>query len=128
MAEQEQKEQQQPTTQFVRDPEDFEALYANNVQAESSVWDLKVIFGTLDQSTQPNRVVQHTSVNLPWLQIKLLSYLLRANLAFHELQNGKVPIPASVMPPDPDKLELAGVTPEAREALSKLYKEFLSTL
>lgn len=129
MTEQEQTGQQ-PSQQveFVRDAEDFAALYANSVVAESSVWDLKVIFGILDQSSQPNKVVQHTSINLPWTQIKLLSYLIRANLVIHESQNGKIPIPVSVVPPDPSKLELTGFAAEVRDALSKLYAEFLSTL
>lgn len=129
MAEQQQA-QDQPTPQllFVRDPEDFAALYANNVQAESSAWDLKVIFGILDQSSQPPKVVQHTSINLPWTQIKILLYFMRVNLAIQEAQNGKVVIPPSIMPPDPAKLDLAGFTPELREILSTFYKEFLATL
>jgi hypothetical protein len=124
------EQQQQPAhlLEFIREPEDFAALYANNVQPEASVWDLKVTFGILDQTSQPNKVVQHTSINLPWLQVKILSYLIRANLLIHEYQNGKVVVPASVMPPDPEKLELPGLTPELREALGKIYKDFISTM
>jgi hypothetical protein len=127
MAEQENTEQQ-PKAAYVRDPDDFETLYANSVIAESSVWDLKVIFGILDQSSQPHKVVQHTSVNLPWTQIKLLTYSMRASLLVHEAENGKVIIPNSVMPPDPDKLDLSSLPPALVESLRKLYKEFLSTL
>jgi hypothetical protein len=128
LAQEKQTEQQTPPqVEFARD-EDFTALYANSVIAESSVWDLKVIFGILDQSSQPNRIVQHTSINLPWTQIKLLSYLIRANLVIHEIQNGKVCIPAAIMPADPQNLELPGVSSEVRETLNKLYAEFLSTL
>lgn len=130
MAEKKEEQQQQstPLLEFVRDPEDFAALYANNVQAESSVWDLKVIFGILDQSSQPPKVVQHTSINLPWAQIKLLSFYLRVNLAIHEAQNGKVLTPPSIMPPDPDKLALTGFTPELHNILRELYKEFIATV
>src|SRR5579864_7032035 len=113
---------------FFRDPEDFEALYANNVQAESSLWDLKVIFGILDQSSEPHKVVQHTSINLPWTQIKLLSFLMRLNIAIHEASNGKIFIPQSVMPPDPEKLELSAIPAELRQKLSAIYKDWLSTL
>jgi len=131
VADQEQPEQQKPPipqVENVRDPEDFAALYANNVQGEASVWDMKVIFGILDQSSQPNKVVQHTSINLPWIQIKLLAYLMRANLAFHEAQNGKVFIPASILPPNPETLDFGKITPELRESLNKIYADFLATL
>ena len=37
---------------FIRDP-DFTSLYANNIRIERSVWDLKLIFGELDQSVLP---------------------------------------------------------------------------
>jgi hypothetical protein len=125
MAENEQPQRAQ--AEFVHD-EDFTALYANSIIAESSVWDLKVIFGILDQSTQPHKVVQHTSINLPWAQIKLLSYLIPINLIIHESQNGKVPIPENIMPPNPEDLELTGISDEVREKLIKLYKEFRSAL
>ena len=130
MAEQSQQTDQsqpQPQVEFVRH-EDFESLYANSIVAETSVWDLKVIFGILDQSSTPNKVIQHTSVNLPWTQVKLLSYYIRLNLLLHETQNGKVAIPASIMPPDPDKLDLSAFSAELREALSALYEEFVTTL
>jgi hypothetical protein len=125
-------EQAQPTppsTQvlYVRE-EDFEALYANNVLSEASVWDLKVIFGILDQSVQPNRVMQHTSINLPWTQAKVLSYFLRILLAVHELQNGKISIPAAIVPPDPSTITSPEITPEVREAVGKIYKDWLANL
>jgi hypothetical protein len=123
-----QNQQTSPPLVFFRDPEDFEALYANNVQAESSVWDLKVIFGILDQSSVPHKVVQHTSINLPWAQIKLLSYMIRLNIAIHEAGNGKIFIPQNIMPPDPDKLELAALPAELRQTLSAIYKDWISTL
>ena len=107
MAEQEQKTPQQ-TVEFKRQ-EDFETLYANNVQAEISVWDYKIIFGILDQSVQPNRVMQHTSIILPWAQAKLCQYYLQIAIAPHEVQNGKIEIPPSVRPPDPTAV-VAGQT------------------
>jgi len=132
---QENEAQQTPAQQpleFVRDKDEFEALYANNIQAESSFWDLKVIFGILEQSDpQHPKVVQHTSVNLPWAQVKLMSYYLRAAVALHEAQNGKIPIPPSIMPPDPAALEFTAtpqLSPELRETISKFYKDFLATL
>jgi hypothetical protein len=87
---------------FKRD-EDFTALYANSVVSEHSIWDLKVIFGILDQSVSPMQVVQHTSINLPWVQVKLLSYYLNVAIAIQESYNGKIVVPPVVMPPDPQR-------------------------
>jgi hypothetical protein len=90
-----------PNTPVFKRDEDFAALYANSVVSEHSVWDLKVIFGILDQSVTPMQVVQHTSINLPWVQVKLLSYYLNIAIAIQESFNGKIVVPAVVMPPDP---------------------------
>jgi len=66
-------------SQFERD-EDFLPVYANNVLFEPSVWDLKMIFGQLDQSEGKAVVEQHTAVTIPWAQAKVLSYYLQVNL------------------------------------------------
>jgi hypothetical protein len=127
------QEQTQPLAQsviFKRD-DDFEALYANHVQVESSVWDLKTIFGILDQSVVPNQIVQHTSINLPWTQVKLLAYYIRVAIALHELENGKIVIPPSVLPPDPAKITaepFASASPQIKEAASKIYGDFIANL
>lgn len=126
---QEQPQQPQPPAVEFKRNEDFEALYANNVQAEISVWDLKVIFGMLDQSVVPNRVLQHTSVTVPWAQAKLFLYYLEVALYLHELQNGKVLIPPAIRPPDPSTvINVPGVSAEAREHVSQIYKDFISKL
>ena len=52
--------------------EDFRNTYANNVLFETSVWDLKMIFGQLDQRLGQNAVVQHTAVAVPWPQVKIM--------------------------------------------------------
>jgi hypothetical protein len=114
---------------FKRD-EDFESLYANHLAAEHSVWDLKVIFGILDQSVQPNQVVQHTSINLPWTQVKLAVYYLEAAIALQEFNNGKIVIPPSVLPPDPATIDTpeANAIPQAlRDQIAQLWQKFRST-
>ena len=129
----EEKSPQQPTSvppvKFEH-TQDFESRYANNVQSEHSVWDFKVIFGTLDQSVQPNRVMQHTSVNLPWLQVKLLSYYLNVAVAVHESEHGKITIPKNVMPPNPETIDPSafGLSAHLHEIVEKVYKNFLATL
>ena len=89
--------------QFERD-EDFVSLYANNVWHEVSAWDLKLIFGQLDQARTPNVVTQHTAMALSWLQAKLLIYYLQVDLAVYEAQYGKVVIPFAILPPPPGPL------------------------
>src|ERR1039457_3310638 len=80
---------------------DFAEVYSNNVQFESSVWDLRTVFGVLQQPKgEPAFVDQHTAVTLPWPQAKLLHYFLGVQLAAHEALNGKINIPASVLPVD----------------------------
>ena len=89
--------------QFERD-EDFVSLYANNIWHEVSAWDLKLIFGQLDQARTPNVVTQHTAMALSWLQVKLLIYYLQVDLAVYEAQYGKIVIPAAILPPPPGPL------------------------
>ena len=102
---------------FERD-EDFASFYANHVWYESSVWDLKLIFGQLDQSKGPNVITQHTAIALSWIQVKIMIYFLQVNLAIYEVHNGKVSIPASVVPPPPE------LTPELqKDPLAKAGRE-----
>ena len=57
--------------------EDLLEVYANNVFFESSVWDIKMLFGTLDQSKdQQISIHQHTAISIPWLQAKVMAYFL----------------------------------------------------
>lgn len=136
MADEEQSQQTAATITFSplaseRDKDEFEALYANNIQVEHSVWDLKVIFGILDLSdAQKPKVTQHTSVNLPWSQVKLMSYYLRVAVALHESQNGKIPIPPSVVPADPATIPIvtAPMLPELKEEIVRLHREFIASM
>jgi len=81
-------------------PEDeiYREVYANNVYFEQSAWDLKLIFGQLDQREGKITVKQHTAVTLPWTQAKLLSFWLRGQIESYEMTNGKVRVPANVIP------------------------------
>src|SRR3989442_12329545 len=82
--------------------EDFQEVYSNNIQLESSLWDLKMIFGQLDQRQGRVDVEQRVAVTIPWKQVKLLAYFLQANIFFHEKENGRIMLPAGVLPPDPN--------------------------
>jgi len=72
--------------------------YANNVAYESTVWDLKLIFG--EYSDQDKAVDWRTSITIPWAQAKLMQYL-QINIEAYESQHGKVSIPAAMLPPEP---------------------------
>lgn len=69
--------------------EDFISEYANNIRFESTVHDLKLIFGQTDLSSGREVVIQHTAITLPWSVLKLALFFIRLNLDFHELYNGR---------------------------------------
>ena len=118
-----------PKTQIEhRRAEDFISRYANNSLLQGSAWDLKIIFGELDQSTGPNSVIQHTAITLPWNQVKTLIYFLQLQLASQESERGKVHIPKEVVahiPKEPPK-EIKDVNPKSWEAIYGLYQELLA--
>jgi hypothetical protein len=93
-------EESQAKTPEVK-PEDrtFESVYANNTQIETSFWDLKILFGQLEQHTGKTAIDLHTAVTLPWPQAKLLGYYLRLHTAWHESQNGRIGLLPSLIPP-----------------------------
>jgi hypothetical protein len=108
----------------------FISTYANNIYLESSTWDLKLIFGQLDQSEGTSSVKQHVAVTIPWTQAKLLSFFLRVHLRAEEKQDGKIHIRPDVRPTemdlpteeqmkDPDFMEFY-------EFVKKLREEFIA--
>ncbi|HTZ75987.1 MAG TPA: DUF3467 domain-containing protein [Candidatus Aquilonibacter sp.] len=107
--------------------------YANNVLYEASVWDLKFAFGQLDQSQGKSKVVIHSTITLPWPQIKLMVYWLRGQIEAHERVNGKINIPPGIVPPPLPPLtdEMKKLDPNSEavfEIFTKLRNEFLATL
>jgi len=113
----------------IKHADDFESLYANNIRFESSVWDLKLLFGLLDQSDGKELVDLHTGISIPWTTAKLLVYFLRLNIMIHETENGKIRINPRVYPPQPGELEAEhannAVAHKVRAAAIKLREEFL---
>jgi hypothetical protein len=97
--------------------EEFASRYANHVWYELSEWDMKLIFGQVDQGAGAGgaRVVdQHTAITIPWMQAKLMIYFLQINLAIHEGLSGKVGIPKVLFPPEPDPPSGEQDSPQAR--------------
>lgn len=94
--------EQQETARTIterRRTEDFVTRYANNAYLEASAWDLKFIFGQVDQTVDPTRevVLQHTSLTMPWPQVKMMTYLMQVHIAMHETRIGKVNVPSGMI-------------------------------
>jgi hypothetical protein len=126
------------TTLQLRRTSDFIARYANNIQLESSAFDLKLVFGLLDHSgaaKQPPKglaVDQHTSINLSWSEVKILLFFIQLHLAAYEKDNGKIKIPASAIPPEPPSVIPPQFdNPAGREGLDlirRIRADFLASL
>ena len=109
--------------------QDFVSLYANNVQYEPSVWDLKIVFGELDQSKGPSAVEQHTGITLSWMEAKIAAYFIALHILAYQAKNGLIQIPNSVMPPRPDPEDPTVVGAQAKDLvrhLAWLYDQFFS--
>jgi hypothetical protein len=111
--------------------DDFTSRYANNVQFEPTLFDLKVIFGSTDLSATPPTVRQHTAIALSWAEVKVLAYFLQAHLVGHETQVGRIVLVPDVVLPPTEEIP-ATATPWQRaawkkifDATNKLYQEFM---
>jgi hypothetical protein len=111
MANEETAKQGEPFTNIRS--EEFENLFANNVQYESTLWDLRMLFAQVELQTK--QIVQHTGINIPWPQVKIAAYFMLANLLIHQNLNGSVFVPSSIAPPRPTpsdpKFDLIGPKP-----------------
>lgn len=107
--------------------EEFASAYANNVGFESSVWDLKLIFGQLDQAT--GIIEQHTAITVPWSLVKLSLYHLAAQITAYEIIYGKVALSPDVLPPEPvpppEEYKENAAFQRVYEALKRLHEDFI---
>jgi hypothetical protein len=110
--------------------ENTNSAYANNTKFESSVWDLKISFGQLQQGENVE-INWHTVVTIPWAQAKILDYYLRLNVAYQERLNGTIDVPTGVIPilePPPD--EIMKSDPNAKkifEEYTKIHREIFGS-
>jgi hypothetical protein len=106
--------------------EDFVSYYANNTTVESSVWDLRILFGQIDQAA--GKAIQSMSVTMPWNLAKLLVFHLQVQIAAYEIQHGKVSIADDIMPPPfpvpPDELKNNPAFEKVFEAINKIQADF----
>jgi hypothetical protein len=120
-------EDQTAVPEFKRD-EDFTTLYANNTQFESSVWDLKIIFGQLDQMKKPAVIQQHTAMTLSWPSAKIAAYYLLVNVILYQQVSGPVQLRADIIPkrPDPSDPSLDEAGKKMIEYLAWVHDQFFS--
>jgi hypothetical protein len=121
-----------PPIQFER-TEQYIASYANSIIFESSAWDLKLIFGQLDQVSSTTLVKQHLAVTIPWPQAKLALFWLRLQIEVAEIQvRAKIPIRQEFLPPELPPLtseqENDPGTKEFYGLYHKIREEFLASL
>lgn len=113
-----------------RRSDDFSSVYANNIRFETSYWDMKLVFGELDQSEGKQVVDQHTAVSVPWGQVKLMIYYLQLNLAFYEAVHSKVKIPDDLWPleivPLPEELMKNPQIKASFDYVQKLREKFVA--
>ncbi len=112
---------------------DFFSEYANNAYLQGSAWDLTIVFGQLNQKFEPAVADWFGQVTMPWAQAKILSYILRMHIIAHELQNGKISIPKSVLPqgipdPTPEEIQRDPMAPEVVKKLQEIHAELVASL
>jgi hypothetical protein len=123
--------------QEIRRDQNFISVYANNVQLESNAFDVKMVFGILDQSGATKlppilAVDQHTSVSISWPEVKLLIFFMQLHLAGYEAENGKVKVPLNAIPPEPPPVLPPQFDNEAGrkgiDLIRKMRAEFVASL
>jgi len=91
------KKQPTPSPEIVRQrTPDFANRYANYSHLQGSLWDLRMAFGQAEGD--PKLVPIHTNITMPWPQAKVLAYFLQLHVAGYESDNGRIKIPAGIIP------------------------------
>src|SRR5436309_1395580 len=80
--------------------DDFRVIYANNVVADSTAWDLRLTFGMFDQSADHSVNKQQFAAVIPFGVAKLVLYWIEAAVIAHEIETGhRIGIRENVLPP-----------------------------
>jgi hypothetical protein len=92
---------------------------------------LKLTFGEVDNDLKTGQafIEQHTSISLPWLQVKIMHYFLTLQLGVFELSHGPIPVPVGVRPPVPDP-SIVGTDPANQavfDFIAKTRAEFFGS-
>jgi hypothetical protein len=102
--------------------ESTHSVYANTITLGATDVDFKIVFG----EGQPTN--WHTAVTMPWTVVKLLSFYLQSNLTVHEITNGRVKLPAGLLPPTlvaPPDMETDPTSKRTFEALQAMRQKFM---
>jgi hypothetical protein len=123
---------EQSATARFEHTEQFISSYANSVTFEPTAWDLKLIFGQLEQGSNTTVVKQHLAVTIPWAQVKLALFWLRVQVEAMEEQAGKIPLRKDVLPPElpplTDEQKNDPATRKLHECYRKAREEFIANL
>jgi len=114
-----------------RKAEEFASLYANNVRFESSAWDLKIVFGQIDQSAGADKVAveSHTAITVAWPTAKTMAYYLTANVLAQQAYAGLIPLQPNAVPTRPNSAEpsWAALDRKVVAYLAWIHDQFFST-
>lgn len=113
--------------QHLRPNPDIRYLYANNVFFDTSVFDLKVLFGELRRDHNGWFVAQHTSVTLGWTEAKIAALFLALNVMMHEDANGTILLPEGARPPIVESDEASQQLREILEPVLRRFREQAKT-
>jgi hypothetical protein len=111
--------------------DDFAELYANSVACETSLWDLKLVFGQNDQHIGPNAIVQHTAVTIPWAQVKVLLYTFSLLLTDQEGRSGRIQLKKGLIGELPKQMpqqarDSGEVSEETWRKMRALYEDLIA--
>lgn len=114
----------------VREHENFERWYSNNILFQPTDIDLTMVFGELERRGNKNGVRQHTAMTTTWEQAKIMLYFLQLNIIMREIVVGKISIPRSLWPPVPPipDGEPDEKTQALYEAVKALHEKFIQGL
>jgi hypothetical protein len=94
MPENESPPKAQKTIEYVLPVGGLRHVYSNNIQMATSNFDVRVLFGEIDRVSDDKVIVeQQVQVTMTWLEAKILSDFLQANVKAHEELNGPLKLP-----------------------------------
>ncbi|MDR3736178.1 MAG: DUF3467 domain-containing protein [Acidobacteriaceae bacterium] len=92
--------QPEPHTVTVSNAEGYRNSYANSVQVRMSVWDFFMVFGTMQQTSKEEVMVENfQGIYLSPQQAKALAHVLGQNLAQYEQDFGPIALEPRVIAP-----------------------------
>jgi hypothetical protein len=93
--------QPEPHTVTVSNAEDYRNSYANSVQVRMSVWDFFMVFGTMQQTSKEEVMVENfQGIYLSPQQAKALANVLGHNIAQYEQTFGEIALEPQYMQPN----------------------------